>query len=1482
MKDSHWGRGIWLCLGIGLLASLSLIAPAGASADSNVCAPGSGGGQCDEPSGIAADTSTGNVYIADTANNRINVFSASGSFLFTFGWGVADGTAEAQTCEEDCFKGLAGGGAGEFDRPQFITVDPASHDIFVFEQFRVQRFTSLGEFVSAWGGGVINGGANGTGTLAAGSTTISNVVTQKKAFSAGQTISGAGVPPETTIASVGPGAITLSKAATASGATVALSVAEGVGNIPINEIQVLPSINALSRGVAFTTPDPSPSVATLPRPFPIAEDAPASGPGSLQEMLESLSNINTGDIAVSGPNGGPYTIEFKGRYEDTDVSSLQDLSSNGMPTDSGAIQTLQNGGGSAEICTQDRDCSGGVKGLGASQFGSRSEPIVVGVDGSVFVGDTSGSSGAFKSRIEKFQSSGTLLKEIALPESQSLGELAVDSLERFYVTRGGKAGFEVYNSSGVLETSLALDNVSALTIDPSSDRLLASHREGQLFVISEVDGSGSVVSRFGYESLQQSPAGIAAAHTATGDVLASEPSSDRIRYLKFPPKGPLPCCLEVNAGNTKATLKGQVNPEGKSTIYHFEYLTDAEYVANGNSFSGPDTPISTPVSAPVGSDFSLHAAQAAIGCTAPTDPPQPECLEPETKYHARLVATNADDEGEENASAEIVFETKERFEFGDIWSTDVGLNDAEIHAEVNPLGIPATTFFEYVDDASFQASEWANATKAPTTPIDLGGGEAFVTADAKLAGLTENTIYHYRAVASDAFIDEEAGPEGTFTTFSSPTLPLQGCANDVFRIGFSATLPDCRAYEMVSPIDKNGGDIKVLVQGVSFPARLDQSADSGDAFTYSSVAAFAEPQSSLWSSQYLARRGVESWSTEPINQPKEPTNLTDNPVLKLDVQYRHFSPDLANGWASQYASPPLDQCAPEGFINLYRRDNTSGTYQALVTNPPAGAITDYRIELQGLSADESHAVFRANAKLTTDASSVSGANAYQLYLHVADPEGGCGQLRLVSFKPNGAAGAPPASVGSPAGPAEYRASTLARAVSADGSRVFFTTGSTPTNSGPLFVRVNADQPQGAVSGGKCSFPITAGCTLEITSTSTQYWTADTKGSRVIYSVGSELFEYDVDKAIKNEAAKTLIASGAQGVVGASEDASRIYFVSTNQIEGEGEAGKPNLYLYEPAKAAPDKYRLVAMLSAKDAGAFLLQGFGVGNAQPIRNGTRLSADGSHLAFVSQASLTGYDNIDANSGEPAIELYLYDTASEEVRCVSCNPSGSRPEARKFLEGEEGEAGAAIRYVSAMMAPGESQTFAPRSLSADGNRLFFESFESLLPRDINKTEDVYEWQRAANAAACQALGMELFVPAAGGCLSLISSGQDETDSELADASPDGSDVFIRTASSLLPQDPGQVDVYDVREGGGLPIPPLPQTPCEGEECSGSVPTPPADTGIASQGPSSGNVIPPKSCPKGKTRNKAGKCVKKKPNKKKSKGQKKQASNNKKGAKR
>ena len=342
-------------------------------------------------------------------------------------------------------------------------------------------------------------------------------------------------------------------------------------------------------------------------------------------------------------------------------------------------------------------------------------------------------------------------------------------------------------------------------------------------------------------------------------------------------------------------------------------------MANGNNFTGPNLPEETPESAPVGSDFELYPVQAAVGCPVVDDPPQPECLEPSTLYHVRLVASNA--EGE--AFEEGTFKTLAPFDIEETFAIEVTEGTAVLGATVNPLGIPATAYFEYVDEASFQASGFDSAAKVPdvpggAAPIDLGSGNIGKTISAQVSSLAPNTAYRYRVRVADSFVPggdpEGIGPERTFTTFPSPPVDPPPCPNDAtFRDGLSRHLPDCRAYEMVSPIDKSGGDIRVLVNITNYPTRLDQSAADGDSFTYSAVPAFADPKSAPFVSQYLARRVAgQEWVNKAINPPRESTSLTDNPV-KFDTQYKLFSPDLANGWLFQDANPRSKRMRARGL-----------------------------------------------------------------------------------------------------------------------------------------------------------------------------------------------------------------------------------------------------------------------------------------------------------------------------------------------------------------------------------------------------------------------------------------------------------------------------------------------------------------------------------------------------------------------------------------
>src|SRR5262249_54131383 len=146
--------------------------------------------------------------------------------------------------------------------------------------------------------------------------------------------------------------------------------------------------------------------------------------------------------------------------------------------------------------------------------------------------------------------------------------------------------------------------------------------------------------------------------------------------------------------------------------------------------------------------------------------------------------------------------------------------------------------------------------------------------------LSPDTVYHYRLVASDNCKPAEPtvvctfeGPENTFTTFAASKPPTTSCANAAFREGAGAFLPDCRAYEMVSPVDKNGANIETVFNITGYRAELNQTAPGGGSITYSAYKAFAEPESAPYTSQYIAKRGGSGWTTEPISPKREGPTL---------------------------------------------------------------------------------------------------------------------------------------------------------------------------------------------------------------------------------------------------------------------------------------------------------------------------------------------------------------------------------------------------------------------------------------------------------------------------------------------------------------------------------------------------------------------------------------------------------------------------------
>jgi hypothetical protein len=373
---------------------------------------------------------------------------------------------------------------------------------------------------------------------------------------------------------------------------------------------------------------------------------------------------------------------------------------------------------------------------------------------------------------------------------------------------------------------------------------------------------------------------------------------------------------------------------------------------------------------------------------------------------------------------------------------------------------------------------------------------------------------------------------------------------------------------------------------------------------------------------------------------------------------------------------------------------------------------------------------------------------------------------------------------------------------------------------------------------ECTEPEKA-CTLPLSTGAAIFRGATPTGSKALFTEGEDLYQYEAGS-------RTLMAHKVKGVMGASSDLSRIYLVSEEALAAGASAGKFNLYLHE----AGGGFRFVATLlesgwqstpsRAEDNASSDVRSI---SPFPVNRSSRVSGDGLHAVFMSESlalakKTTNYDNTDATSGQADSEVYLYDAGAEggsgKLLCISCNPSGARPQGAPLKTKD----GAEEAWAAGLIPGWETQWYPSRVLSADGKRLFFESFDGLVARDTNGREDVYEWEQAAGGKECEEVGAETFVAGAGGCLSLISSGLSPGDSEFIDASASGSDVFFSTASSLLPQDYGLIDIYDAREGGGFPAPPQPQPPCEGEACQSPPAAPNDATPASSSFEGQGNV--------------------------------------------
>jgi hypothetical protein len=796
-------------------------------------------------------------------------------------------------------------------------------------------------------------------------------------------------------------------------------------------------------------------------------------------------------------------------------------------------------------------------------------------------------------------------------------------------------------------------------------------------------------------------------------------------------------------------------------------------------------------------------------------------------------------------------------------------DSATFSAEVNAHGASTEYHFEYGQCSSLSACAASGYEKSvPLTDVPIGSAFGFQNVSAHTQGLLAGSVYHFRAVAHNEFGTVD-GEEKAFSTQTAGVLAL----------------PDGRAWEMVSPPQKQGTLFEPILEGIV------QASSNGDAFAGET---FFEPTEEGAAGAYgfleavFFGRSPDGWTSKTIVPPH--SGVGPSPVGN-GQEYRMFSEDLSKAILQPFGpvtplAPGVSESTPYLRTNYLSANPDelcgSGCFQPLVSaaNVPAG--TKYGGEPNGKceatycgpevlagTPDLSHVVLSSGAALT----STPTEGRSSLY------EWSAGALQLISLLPEGEANEAGGHVAINPQFGNNSENDTRHAISDDGSRIVWTGEVSHLATKPgLYLRdigstetIRLDMPNsGAPSNAGKGDP--------------RYMTASRDTSRIFFldterltenSTANEerpdLYEYNLDAPLGSRLTDLSVdknvgeSANVSMVTGASEDGSYVYFTAAGALaQGAAAAGACggngpkatqlcNLYVRHDGMT-----KLVAGLSAEDGPDWSTSLTGL----PVR----VSPSGRWLAFMSNRNLTGYDTTDAISGRPDEEVYLYDASYAKLICASCNPTGARP-----VGVEEGNMGGLVKplsdsktWIASNVPPWTDfnvtrARYQSRYLS-DSGRLFFDSHDALVSQDVNGTQDVYEYE-PPGVGACY-LSRSTFSERSGGCLAPVSAGTSNEESAFLDASETGSDVFFLTSAKLSSQDfDNALDIYDARECSSqspciAPAPLMPPPCVTGDSCK-AAPSPqpeifgsPSSATFAGAGNVTRSVATPGVKPKGLTR--------------------------------
>jgi hypothetical protein len=653
------------------------------------------------------------------------------------------------------------------------------------------------------------------------------------------------------------------------------------------------------------------------------------------------------------------------------------------------------------------------------------------------------------------------------------------------------------------------------------------------------------------------------------------------------------------------------------------------------------------------------------------------------------------------------------------------------------------------------------------------------------------------------------------TLLSASASAAGACPNEAFRTGPSAGLPDCRAYELVSPL---------LSEPEAAPDKAPPVSITGDAIGFYSQ--FGPAPGFTGSSPgpyYLSARGSEGWSTYDEIPPQSTISGFFCSAIIAGYSADLSRAILADGWNwTGYPQRPNDtgttascghdepllvsgegQGAQNLFLHETNTPDEAGFYQLLNPAPLGADARD--AYFQAGSADLSHIVFTSSAQLSTEAPlAPERTSAHSVGEDLYEYFGG--DIHLVTVVPSGAPVWGILANGWQSDEATA-SDSFTNAVSEDGERVFFygngeqfcdnelkgaggteCSGQGAYLNANLYLRENVSHEAGP---GECasSEPGKA-CTVQIDEPNSDAPVGSGGGGHFQWATSDGAHAFFTDCA-KLTADATAVSSGGCGGFAKEENG---YEPPTGND------------LYEWNSEKPAGQRLTD-LTVDNAGTDAL-------GADVQGVAGISSDGSYVYFVARGVLTGSEENAAHEKAIGEETNLYlRHAGVTTFIATLGPAVSE---------EEHLAGVRGQIEDCDWASGKTPEFSPginiqnqpfpcltSRVSPDGRFLAFNSRRSLTGYDNTVAAtgvpsfEIFRYDAAAKEMSCASCDPEGNQPTETRTYRQPSilpplppgerwgHGAEVLTSQL---SPDGK-VFFSTTDSLLPADRGNgnSDVYE-----------------------------------------------------------------------------------------